>query len=104
MSTGTTNGETSTLTRNVTWQQYVELRDGDELHQAIDPPPDLAVEDNYVTARSIERLPIYTALGVPELWRWHEDKLDLLRLDPAGQYGEVPASRALPGFPCEIAH
>jgi hypothetical protein len=30
MSTGTTTHESRTLRRNVTWQEYVALRDGDE--------------------------------------------------------------------------
>ena len=83
---------------------YIEhesaVRDRDEVDLAIDPPPDLAVEVD-VTARSIDRMPIYAALGVSELWRWHEDKLHMLRLDSDGQYIEESASRALPGFPCE---
>jgi len=77
-----------------------DVRDRDQVDLTIDPPPDLAVEVD-VTARSIERMPIYAALGIPEIWSWREDKLLVLRLNPAGQYVEAPASLALPGFPCE---
>jgi len=45
-----------------------------------DPPPDLAVEVD-VTHRSIDRLPIYAALGVPEIWRFHSGKLECLLLE-----------------------
>ena len=34
----------------------------------IDPPPDLAVEVD-VTSSSLDRMSIYAALGVPEVWR-----------------------------------
>lgn len=78
-----------------------DVRDRDQVDLTFDPPPDLAVEVD-VTARSIDRMPIYAALGVPEIWRWHEEKLLVLRLDPAGQYGEVPASQALPEFPFDM--
>jgi Uma2 family endonuclease len=44
-----------------------------------DPPPDLAVEID-VTHRSIPRLPIYAALGVPEIWRYDGKSLMCLVL------------------------
>jgi Uma2 family endonuclease len=34
----------------------------------VDPPPDLAIEVD-VTSRSLDRMSIYAALGVPEIWR-----------------------------------
>src|SRR5207248_563943 len=43
------------------------------------PPPDLAIEVD-ITSRSIEREPIYAALGVPELWRWDGARLECLHL------------------------
>ncbi len=43
------------------------------------PPPDLAVEVD-IMSRSIDREPIYAALGVPELWRWDGAKLQCLHL------------------------
>jgi Uma2 family endonuclease len=42
-----------------------------------DPPPELVVEID-VTHRSIDREPIYAALGVPEIWRWDGTKLQCL--------------------------
>ena len=179
MSTGTTSHESRTLRRNVTWQEYVALRDGDEfrntrmtydrgslelmspsrLHErlriviteclkawcremrisyqscgsttfrredlerglepdncyyiqnlavvkdraaeldlTIDPPPDLVLEVD-VTSNSLDKMSIYAALGVPEVWRWDDDRLQLCRLDAGGSYVNIPASHALPGFP-----
>jgi Uma2 family endonuclease len=83
---------------------YIEnesaVRERDEVDLTIDPPPDLVVEVD-VTSSSIDRIPIYVALGVPEIWRWHNDTLHVLVLSPDTQYVEVGASRALPGFPFE---
>jgi Uma2 family endonuclease len=59
-----------------------------------DPPPDLAIEID-VTSRSIPRLPIYAALGVPELWRYDGKKLQSLWLE-RGEYRESDHSRAIP--------
>jgi hypothetical protein len=41
------------------------------------------------------------ALGVPEIWRWHDDALHVLVLAGGGKYSPVAMSQALPGFPCE---
>jgi Uma2 family endonuclease len=39
-----------------------------ELDLRVDPPPDLAMEVD-VTSSSLDRMSIYAALGVPEVWR-----------------------------------
>jgi Uma2 family endonuclease len=43
------------------------------------PPPDLIVEVD-ITSRSIDREPIFAALGVPEVWRWDGMRLECLHL------------------------
>ncbi len=82
---------------------YIEhesvVRSREDVDLTIDPPPDLVVEVD-VTSKSIDRLPIYAALGVPEVWRWHEDALQVLRLESKDVYVEVGGSQSLPGFPC----
>ena len=60
-----------------------------------DPPPDLAVEID-VTSRSIARLPIYAALGVPEVWRYDGGAVQCLHLRSDGRYVEAEYSRAFP--------
>ncbi len=76
------------------------MRDHPELDLTIDPPPDLVVEVD-ITSSSINRLSIYAALGVPEIWRWHDDRLQIFRLGGDRQYGESAMSQALQGFPSE---
>lgn len=74
----------------------------EEIDLLVDPPPDLVLEVD-ITSSSINRLAIYAAMGVPEIWRWHNDALHLYRLDASGEYAPVSSSRALPGFPFELA-
>ncbi len=43
-------------------------------------------------------MPIYAALGVPEVWRWNNESLTVHRLQK-DEYVECAESEALPGFP-----
>ena len=65
---------------------------------SIDPPPDLAIEVE-ITRTVINRLRIYAALGVPEVWRFDGESLTVLRLDPPDAYVPSPTSGALPFLP-----
>ena len=69
-----------------------------DLNFETDPPPDLAVEVE-ISRRSVPKLPVYAALGVPEVWRWDGESLTALHLGPAGQYAEATASLAFPSLP-----
>lgn len=68
-----------------------------KLDLAQDPPPDLALEID-LTSKSLDRQPIYARLGVPELWRYDQGKLQIYQLQD-GQYREVQESLAFPGVP-----
>ena len=67
-----------------------------------DPPPDLAVEVD-VTSPGVSKLPIYAALGVPEVWVWADDAIAVRRLTDDGDYEIVPDSGELPDFPVAAA-
>lgn len=67
----------------------------DRLNLRTDPPPDLAIEVD-VTHSSLDRLGIYAALGVPELWRLDGDALVFYTLSPDGTYANTRASRSFP--------
>ncbi len=57
-----------------------------------DPPPDLAIEVD-IESTCLDRLGIYAALGVPEVWRFDGEQFEvLLRRDEAG-YEKAAASR-----------
>jgi Uma2 family endonuclease len=75
------------------------VRDRDEeLDLSVDPPPDLAIEVD-ITSSSINRMLIYAAFGVPEVWQWHDEQLTVFALGADANYSKLDSSRALPGFP-----
>jgi Uma2 family endonuclease len=59
-----------------------------------DPPPDLAIEID-VTSSSLDRMSIYAALGVPEIWRLTPAGLNFSVL-VASTYQVQPNSLAFP--------
>jgi Uma2 family endonuclease len=65
-----------------------------QLDFATDPPPDIAVEVD-VHHDSLEKLPIYVALGVPEVWRFDGETVTIHLLEQ-DHYMESAASLALP--------
>lgn len=74
----------------------------EDVDLAIEPPPDLALEVE-VTNPLVGKLPIYAAMGVPEVWHWKDEHIQILTL-AADTYRPVDDSVALPGFPFEAAH
>lgn len=77
-------------------QNAERIRGKDEIDLHIDPPPDLVIEID-ITSGSIHKLPIYAALGIPEVWRYTGKRLIILKLDAEG-YVEVEESLTLPGL------
>lgn len=75
-------------------QNEQAVRSKNEIDLAVDPPPDLAIEVDY-TSSSIDRMAIYTALGVPEVWRFDGETLTLYGLE-AGEYRPQETSAVLP--------
>lgn len=60
-----------------------------------DPPPDLGIEID-VTHSCLDRLSIYAALRVPEVWRLEGDVLEFYILQPNGKYKKAERSKAFP--------
>jgi Uma2 family endonuclease len=65
------------------------------LHE--DPPPDLVIEVD-ITSPSLNKLPLYAAIGVQEVWRYDGRQLTIFVLDD-GEYNERTESSALPQIP-----
>ncbi|MGK7943588.1 MAG: Uma2 family endonuclease [Microcystaceae cyanobacterium] len=61
-----------------------------------DPPPDLALEID-VTSKSLERLPIYARLGVPEIWCYDSGNLKICQLE-GENYVETEKSLIFPNL------
>jgi Uma2 family endonuclease len=62
----------------------------------IHPPPDLAVEVD-VTHSSLDRMGIYAALGVPEVWRLDNNALSFQVLAADRRYRQATESPNFPG-------
>lgn len=60
-----------------------------------DPPPDLAIEIDVTSQTTLEA---YLALGVPELWIYHHDKL-IINLLQNGNYIQSDFSLIFPNIP-----
>src|SRR5262249_50980916 len=57
-----------------------------------DPPPDIVVEID-TTNESISKFSIYAAFGVPEIWHYNGEHVQMYAWTPELQYVTVPASR-----------
>ncbi len=64
-----------------------------------DPPPDLVVEID-ITSSCENRLPIYTDMGVPEIWRYDGNSFTINVLQNQ-QYVTVEQSLAFPNLPLQ---
>ncbi len=66
-----------------------------EIDLSQDPPPDLAIEID-IGSSSLDRMGIYAALGVPAVWRFDGERLQVYQLSAAGTYQLVEASPTFP--------
>jgi Uma2 family endonuclease len=81
-------------------QNTERMRGKTRIDLTVDPPPDLVIEIDPPTSwapahSSLDKLPIYAALGVPEVWRYSGKRLSILVL-AGGDYQERDESLALP--------
>lgn len=73
------------------------VRDKDEINLPADPVPDLVVESDY-TSSSLNKFSIYASLGVPEIWRYRNQSLQVYQLVD-GSYEDRENSLAFPFLP-----
>jgi Uma2 family endonuclease len=71
------------------------VRGKSRLKLGVDPPPDLAIEIE-VTRSALNRMGIYAALGIPEVWRYDEQKVTFHERAADGKYLSVGHSRCFP--------
>jgi Uma2 family endonuclease len=71
---------------------------GRKVDLSVDPPPDLAIEIE-ISRSALDRLGIYAALGVPEVWRFDGEALRVEQLQADGTYQEVAVSPSFPFLP-----
>lgn len=67
---------------------------------AVDPPPDLSIEVD-ITSGSLNRFPIFAAVGIPEVWRFDGTRVAIFQLESGG-YVEAENSLAFPAVTGEV--
>jgi len=77
--------------------QNESLVRGRNINLRNDPPPDLAIESDY-TNSSVNKFTIYAAIGVPEIWRYRRESLQVYQLVD-GKYEKCEISLAFPFLP-----
>jgi Uma2 family endonuclease len=78
-----------------------EVLDKADYDPGRDPPPDLAVEVD-VTSSSLDRMRIHAGLGVPEVWRFRDERLSFWRLTRGGKYVRSARSKVFPMLDCGL--
>lgn len=76
-------------------QNYTRMIGRESLDLMVDPPPDLAIE---IDVTSKTQLSAYEVLGVPEIWRYENRRLQVYVLQ-SGKYVESAISPTFPNFP-----
>lgn len=79
-------------------QPLVRGRDRVDLRR--DPPPDLALEID-ISHSSLDRLSIYAAIGVPEIWRYENESIVFHFLGTDGYYSPATKSGTFNGLTSE---
>jgi Uma2 family endonuclease len=71
---------------------------GRDIDLAVDPPPDLAIEID-LRRSHLDKLGIYAALGIPEVWSHDGKRLVVHLLQASGTFTDGETSAAFPGLP-----
>jgi Uma2 family endonuclease len=75
-------------------QHAAAVRNNTDIDLDVDPPPDLVIEID-LTHPSLDKLPLYAALGIPEVWRYTGQRLLIYQWSTDG-YTVTDTSAVLP--------
>ena len=81
-------------------QNTARVRGKEEIDLTVDPPPDLVIEID-ISHPSLDKLPIYAAVGVPEIWRYDSRQIMIFTLED-NAYHLREESAALPRLTSQI--
>lgn len=82
-------------------QNAEAVRGKDKIDLATDPPPDLVIEVD-ITSDSLNKFPIFAGLGIPEVWRYDDEKVAFYKLE-SDSYVKAEHSLAFPILTSEMA-
>jgi Uma2 family endonuclease len=77
-----------------------QMRGHEDYDPAVDPPPDLVIEVD-ISRNSLSKFAIYSDFGVPEIWTYEDDVLQVYQLQDDGTYARQDRSPAFPFLPLE---
>jgi len=78
------------------------VRSKQEIDLDNDPPPDLVLEID-ITSGSLDKRPIYAAIGVPEFWHYDGNQLQVFVLQQStGNYQQFTQSPTFPWMPLDV--
>lgn len=80
-------------------QREAQVRGKREIRLSVDPPPDLVIEID-IFHPSLNKLPLFATLEIPEVWRYDDERVIILKLTGEG-YEEMEEGTALPGVTSE---
>jgi Uma2 family endonuclease len=81
------------------WVQHeAQVRGREVIDLAVDPPPDLVIEAE-ASRSALDKLPLFAALGIGEVWRYGDEGLTVHVRAPSGRFRSEPASRCFPFLP-----
>ena len=78
----------------------MRIRGKEQLDLTVDPPPDLVFEVD-ITSSSIDKQSLFAQFGVPELWRYDGQAIQILVL-AAGSYQSSARSMMLPFLTTDV--
>ncbi len=81
-------------------QNVERVRGKDEIDLTVDPPPDLIIEID-ITSPSLNKFPIFAAMGIPEVWRYDGKTVTIFTL-VKGEYRTQEASVVLPDLTSQV--
>lgn len=84
---------------NCFWIEHeANVRGNLDWNPVADPPPDLVIEIE-ITPSVLDRMRVYSALGVPQVWRFDGSTLAIMLRRSDGCYEMVERSPTFPGLP-----
>ncbi len=81
-------------------QRAAQISGKDDIDLAVDPPPDLVIEVD-ITHPALNKLPLYAAVGVTEVWRYDGTSVTIYTLTQE-TYTTNETSRVLPAITSAI--
>jgi Uma2 family endonuclease len=76
------------------FRHAASIRRKKEIDLTVDPPPELVIEVD-ISRSSLDRFPIFGAIGVAEIWRYDGEKVRFYALEP-DRYRAIEESVVLP--------